>query len=34
MLKILKEINDEKNIMVSNSNEFLPLLNILISNNI
>ena len=32
MLKILKEINDEKNIMVSNSNEFLPLLNILISN--
>ena len=31
MLKILKEINDEKNIMVSNTNEFLPLLNILIS---
>ena len=31
MLKILKQINDEKNIMVSNTNEFLPLLNILIS---
>ena len=32
MLKILNEINDERNIRVSQTNEFLPLLNILISN--
>ena len=34
MLKTLKTINDETNIAVSNTNEFLPLLNILISNKI
>ena len=34
MLKTLKIINDETNIAVSNSNEFLPLLNILMSNKI
>jgi hypothetical protein len=32
MLKILNEINDERNIRVSQTNEFLPLLNIIISN--
>ena len=32
MLEILKKINDKTNIKVSNTNEFLPLLNILISN--
>ena len=34
MLKTIKIINDETNIIVSNSNEFLPLLNILMSNKI
>ena len=34
MLKTLKIINDETNIAVSNTNEFLPLLNILMSNKI
>ena len=34
MLKTLKTINDETNIAVSNTNEFLPLLNILMSNKI
>ena len=34
MLKTLKIINDETNIAISNTNEFLPLLNILMSNKI
>ena len=34
MLKTLKVINDETNIAISNTNEFLPLLNILMSNKI
>ena len=34
MLKTLKTINDETNIAISNTNEFLPLLNILMSNKI
>ena len=32
MIKTLEAINDERNIAVSNTNEFLPLLNILMSN--
>ena len=34
MIKTLKTINDKTNLIVSNTNEFLPLLNILMSNKI